>query len=410
MGFKFIHMADVHLDTPFACREKALRSKFISWTKNAFSNAVDFAICEKVNAVLIAGDLFDSGTMSFASEIFLMEQMKRLYDEKINVFYAPGNHDPYTEITRINWPQNVTVFSCGNPVTVDVTDNLGRILARITGAGHETGSVSENLVKRFEPCIDLKIPHIGLIHTMVAGFGGVDHDRYAPSGVEDMLEKNYVYWALGHIHKREKISDMPCVLYPGNLIGRNPKETGQKGIVSVEIHNDKRVDVEFVPVSPVVWSNIDIDELASIERLDEFLNFVKERISQEIISNKERLLLRVNLKGPALLYSDLKNEENINALKDELSTLQGVEYLEIDNSLISQPVIPDDYRGQPHILSTALDILEKLYEDDELLLKLKPEKLAGLRSGDAEPIAYLRMLLNNMEYDLAARLLKEEKH
>ncbi len=404
-------MADVHLDTPFAGKEKTLRSKFISWTTNAFSNAVDFAICKKVNAVLIAGDLFDSGTFSFASEIFMMEQMKRLDDAGVDVFYAPGNHDPYTQIAKLNWPQNVTIFNSEEPVTVEVEDKLGNILTRITGAGHKTSSVSENLVQKFEPCTDSKVPHIGLIHTMVAGSGGAEHGRYAPSRLDNLMEKNYTYWALGHIHKREILSDMPYALYPGNLIGRNPKESGQKGIVLVEINDDKKVDLKFIPISPIVWLNVNIEGLDNIERLEELLSFLKEQISGKIVSYSESMLLRVNLKGPALLYSDLKDEENINALEDELLALANIEYLEIDNSQINQPVIPAHFRGQPHILGAALNILEKLYEDDELLLKLKPEKLAGLLNiGDDQVIGYLRSLLNNMEYDLIAKLLKEAKH
>ena len=47
--------------------------------------------------------------------------------------------------------------------------------------------------------------------------------------VKDLYEKQFDYWALGHIHKRTILSEDPPIIYPGNIQGRNKKEIGVKG-------------------------------------------------------------------------------------------------------------------------------------------------------------------------------------
>jgi exonuclease SbcD len=408
LSFKFVHIADVHLDTPFGNKDKSFRTSFSSYVKESFSKVVDLTIEEKANALLIAGDLFDSGTLSFATEIFLTEQLNRLGDAGIRVFYAPGNHDPVSERLRIAWPSNVTVFDSHSPSAVEIKDNQGFVIARIIGAGHEKKTVSENLAKLFEPCSKDGIPHIGLCHAMVNGYGGSEHDRYAPCEVEDLLEKNYIYWALGHIHKREVVSSSPYVVYPGNLIGRNVKETGQKGAYVVEI-NDGYVDLRFVPIAPIVWSVLDVKGLDFIDRPDKLIDLLKNRIAEETGSMNKKIYLRINLAGPMLLYNEMKLEGNIEALREELMTETGLSYIEIDTSGLAQPVDPAGYCNKPHVLGTALQLIERLKEDDKLLLSLKPDRLAGLASSNEdELLGYLRSLLENMDYDITARLLKEE--
>ena len=239
MGFRFLHLADVHLDTPFQSKDKQLRIYLRESIRKAFQKAVDIALSQRVNAVLIAGDLFDNETLSFATERFILEQMARLKDGKVMVFYAPGNHDPAGAAYRrstVQWPENVKVFSSGEPEVCPVYDDQGRLLAYVAGVGHETQQERTNLVKSFPDPGHDNVPYIGLAHVWVMGSRGeAEHDRYAPCTFEDLLAKNYAYWALGHIHTRARLCDRPLVVYPGNLVGRHFKEEGLKGAYLVEI-------------------------------------------------------------------------------------------------------------------------------------------------------------------------------
>ena len=106
--FRFIHIADVHLDTPFASRSEALRERLREAAREAFRRAADLAISQKVDAFLIAGDLFDGDRLSFATERFLLQQLDRLHEGGVSVYYACGNHDPGgARIDGMPWPPGV---------------------------------------------------------------------------------------------------------------------------------------------------------------------------------------------------------------------------------------------------------------------------------------------------------------
>ncbi|SIB87349.1 Uncharacterised protein [Mycobacteroides abscessus subsp. abscessus] len=65
--------------------------------------------------------------------------------------------------------------------------------------------------------------HIGILHGSLEGETG--HGRYAPFILKELLDKEYDYWALGHIHKRMVLNAEPPVIYPGNTQGRSRKES-----------------------------------------------------------------------------------------------------------------------------------------------------------------------------------------
>ena len=66
--FRFLHLADVHLDTRFLGWSGALRELLKESQLRAFKRAVDTALTEKIDSVLIAGDLFDNERLSLATE------------------------------------------------------------------------------------------------------------------------------------------------------------------------------------------------------------------------------------------------------------------------------------------------------------------------------------------------------
>ncbi len=102
MAFRFLHMADVHLDTPFAGRE-ALRGILRRTLRETFEAAVNLAVEERVHAVLIAGDLFDSENLSFA--VIRMPGSDRAAAEAgIAVVYATGNHDASGALPLLDLP------------------------------------------------------------------------------------------------------------------------------------------------------------------------------------------------------------------------------------------------------------------------------------------------------------------
>ncbi|HMB76905.1 MAG TPA: DNA repair exonuclease, partial [Kiloniellaceae bacterium] len=115
MTFRFLHTADIHLDSPLrslALRDPEIAETVGNATRQAFVRTVDLCLEEKVDALMIAGDLYDGDLRSMKTAIFFGAQMRRLDEAGIRVFIVRGNHDAESRITKqLSLPPNVHVFS-----------------------------------------------------------------------------------------------------------------------------------------------------------------------------------------------------------------------------------------------------------------------------------------------------------
>src|SRR3984885_3927783 len=119
---KFIHCADIHLDTPLqglAQYSGAPVNEIRNATRRAFERVLSAAISEKVDFVIVAGDLYDTGLKSFESALFFNKQMARLKDAGIGVYLIYGNHDAASKlIKQLRPPKNVHIFRATEPHTI----------------------------------------------------------------------------------------------------------------------------------------------------------------------------------------------------------------------------------------------------------------------------------------------------
>ena len=101
--FKFIHAADIHLDSPLrglSHYEGAPVDSIRGATREALKGLVQTAIEAKVAFVVIAGDLFDGDWNDYNTGLFFAGQMSKLRENDIHVFYLAGNHDATSRITK----------------------------------------------------------------------------------------------------------------------------------------------------------------------------------------------------------------------------------------------------------------------------------------------------------------------
>ncbi|PZP14413.1 MAG: DNA repair exonuclease, partial [Sphingomonas hengshuiensis] len=123
MAYRFVHTADIHLDSPLrslALRDPELAELIGNATRRAFVRIVDLCLDEQVDALLIAGDLYDGDQTSMKTARFLAEQLRRLHEAGIRVFIIRGNHDALARITKeLVLPESVKLFS-GRAEAVEV--------------------------------------------------------------------------------------------------------------------------------------------------------------------------------------------------------------------------------------------------------------------------------------------------
>jgi DNA repair exonuclease SbcCD nuclease subunit len=416
-GFRFLHLADLHLETWFGGRAQT-RDRLRRATLEAFENAVDFAIERELHAVLAAGDLYDDPELSLRTEFAFGRQIGRLDEAGIWFIAVCGNHDPGgsgyrsaglgLETSGEGQPrQRVHVFRSPDPDEITVTDRQGKPVGVVVGAGHPSNREGENLAARF-PRIDSELPVIGLLHTHVASAHSADsHKRYAPSGQQDFEATEYSYWALGHIHKRQQaVPDRP-VYYAGNLQGRNPKETGEKGGYLVEARSGVDAVPEFVRFAPVTWEQLRVDDLREITHSDGLSTHLAEKIDALVTTSRraaKQLAIRIELSGESPLAQTLRSAKARDDIEEELEAMTRVLEVQLRDAGVTRPVDREALLASPSAVTCALELIARAEADADFLDELAPSVLAS----SIEPSAradYLRDLLSGLSEELLERCL-----
>src|SRR5271154_2996319 len=250
---KFLHSADIHLDSPLAgllARDDLPDAVIRHCTRRAFAALIDLALEEDVAFVVIAGDLYDGDWKDFSTGLFFAEQMRRLCRP---CFLLRGNHDARSLITRhLKLPDNVREFSSRTCETF----LLAELGVALHGHSFPNRAVPEDLSASYRGRID-GLVNIGVLHTSAEDPG--EHETYAPCSVAGLTMKGYDYWALGHIHARRVLAERPGIVVPGNLQGRHPRETGPKGCTLVTVEDRQVVAVEHRSVDVLRWAAPEVD-------------------------------------------------------------------------------------------------------------------------------------------------------
>ena len=409
---RFIHISDVHLDTAFAGRPDALRSRLRHASLEALERCVSTALAEEVDALLIAGDLFDGPHLSFETERFLLQQLGRLADAGIQVVYATGNHDPGTghRATGLDWPGGVTVIARGDPVTVPVHGRTGGLAGHVTGAGHATAHETGDLSRRLAPAPDTRVPQVALLHTQVAtATARQAHRAYAPSALEHLRTAGFHYWALGHVHLRQELSGDPPVHYCGNLQGRSPRETGPKGGLLVDLGDPARPAVEFREFAPVRWEKLAVSTLADATTLDEVAGEVvrawDEARAADAASEGAEWMVAVELAGPSPIWRQLREPQELETIEDEVAARLGAVGAEV-RARVHPRVRPEEHVDRRDVLGATLRLCREVAGGGEDF-EVAETDLAGFDpERDATVGDYVRRLLAGSEAEILERMLE----
>ena len=292
-------------------------------------------------------------------------------------------------------------------------DRSGEPVGRVVGAGHQTRRDTQNLANAF-PSPRWDEPTVGLLHTQLHGSLGADgHEPYAPCSVADLQARPYSYWALGHVHSRQQALDTPPAHYPGNLQGRHFGETGAKGALVVEVAQGREAgEVRFVPLAPVRWERVVLDDLGSVTNLADLRHVAAAAVEalrgDPLTLADQRWMLRFELTGPCPLVQELRDGDQRNELAGDLADELELAGAEVRDAGLTRPIDLDEHRGQPHLLGVTLDVLDESLRSDDLLDALAPDILAGLTTDDDDlRRTYIRELLDGAGGLLAEALLRE---
>ncbi len=416
--FKFIHAADVHLDSPLVGLDRYQSAPVAAVrgaTRCAFENLVRLAVDEEVKFVLLAGDLYDGDWKDYRTGLFFVEQMAKLREAQIGVFVVAGNHDAASQLTKnLRSPDNVHFFSTRRPETrrIDALD------VAIHGQGFASRAVTEDLAAAY-PTADPGLFNVGLLHTSLDG--RVGHEPYAPTSSQVLAQKGYQYWALGHIHKREIVSQDPWIVFPGNLQGRKVREVGPKGCTLVTVDNGTVTSVEAHPVDVLRWvvCRVDVDGVAATS---DVLDHVARSLAAEADRADGRgLAARVEVIGAAACHGEISADpyhwiQEIRAVAAAVSSADV--WIEEVRFATNRPVDLTALAARDDALGSLLRELAAASADPDeagalrdaladLRAALPPDLMSGDASVDPHAPEVLARLVAEARDLLLARILRE---
>ena len=256
-GIRFIHAADLHLGSPFTGLKGLQKEQWQTLkdsTLGAFDRLISYALEQQPDFVLIAGDIYDGEDRSLRAQHRFQQGMEKLAKADIPVILCYGNHDHLSgSWTRFELPGNVHSF--GAEVS-QIQMKVRGIKVTVTGFSYGERHIKQSMVNAYPAAGAGETIHIGMLHGSLEGEKA--HAVYAPFTKQQLLDKNYDYWALGHIHLRQQLHADPPIVYPGNIQGRHRGETGVKGFYEVEL-SKTAAQLTFIQSSVMQFDEILVD-------------------------------------------------------------------------------------------------------------------------------------------------------
>lgn len=308
MGIKILATADLHLGRT-SSESDALVEK--GATRATWERLVQLAIDEKVQALVLAGDVVEHDNRYFEAASALEEGLSKLESAKIHVFMVAGNHDydVLPEIMKNREYQYVHLLG-KNGNWEFRTVSLQNTTIQFAGWSFPNKYEYSDPVLDFpEEKLDANIPTIGLIH---GDFGAVE-SPYAPLDLSSMSRHRVTAWVMGHIHKAEVFHENdPLIFYPGSPHALSPKEKGIHGAVLLTINEHGLQERKNVDLSPVRYEHVEVDISNSQEKdtvrstvFSSIEEFAKLKVTE---SNASHLLVcDVILTGAHEKVADINN-------------------------------------------------------------------------------------------------------
>ena len=411
---KIVHAADLHLDSPLLGLERyagapveAIRGA----TRRAFENLVSLCLEEEAGVLLIAGDVYDGDWKDYSTGLFFATELNRLRDGVTKVVMVRGNHDAASQITRhLRLPEHVTELDSARPVT-RVFEDSG---IAVHGQSFRERAVKDDLASSY-PAPLRGAFNVGLLHTSVSGRR--DHDDYAPCTLETLVSKGYDYFALGHVHRREVLSERPWVVFPGNLQGRQARESGAKGATLIDVRDGHVHSVEARTLDVVRWFTCAVDASAAANAEDA-MELVRAELERVVLAAEGRTAaVRVVVSGRTRAHSALAEtperwEAELRSLASEITDELWLERIQFSTSAeldLAALAAREDAIGQvaralSKISSDDDAILELVTEFTELRNKLPPEARVGADAVLLDDPEFMREALRDVEQVLLPAL------
>ena len=250
----------------------------------AWRLAVDFALADEVDAVLLAGDVVEQEDDFYEAYGDLRRGVDRLTAAGIQVLAVSGNHDVQVLPRLADAVPGFRLLGRGGAWEVrDVAGRDGRRVQVLGWSFPEPRVSTSPLVAHELPALDSRsAPVVGLLHCDRDAAGS----PYAPVRSAELAHAPVDAWLLGHIHKPDRLAPPRPIGYLGSLTGLDPGEPGPRGPWRLECAGPE-LALEHLPLAPLRWEEVEValDGLESAEDVHTFavsaLDALHERLAAE---------------------------------------------------------------------------------------------------------------------------------
>lgn len=378
MSFRFIHAADLHLGSQFSGIDQLpepLLRRILNASLATLSHLVDLAIENSVSFLVLAGDIFESSTPSLRVQKHFISEIERLHKLGIDVFMVTGNHDAgVLDNLLFPVPENLYTFSVEHVQSYNQTYHSETV--SIHGISYAKPHINQDLSNLF-PDVDSNNFNLAMLHCEI---GGNEMSPYVPVQLSNLTNKNYNYWALGHVHTadqlyhKSRMNGSTVVQYPGVTQGRHSGETGDKGCYLVEVGLNKQIESKFISIQDIVWENLalDLSEIKPFQIYD-YLNQIKDT---QRCANQNGKFLMLELTGTTDCHQWLQNKDQLAELLQDLREGEASEAAFVWIASIVDHTLPEIDWEQ---LRTQKDFLgEVLVYLDELAASKAPDQIGEI--------------------------------
>lgn len=349
---KFVHIADMHFDTPFTLlSDKANLGELRRLDqRKAFKKMVEYIKENEVPYLFISGDLYDHEYIRESTINFINECFKEIPNTII--YITPGNHDPYLKnsyYNKYNWSDNVKIF----------TSNIERVETKdfdLYGYGFEDFYMKDSKIE--ELSIENK-DKLNILITHASLDSGNDEQReYNPISNSKLKQIGFDYIALGHVHKRNLSEENKNIIYPGSTISLGFDELGEHGMIVGDIEKGK-INIEFIKLDEKEFKELELD-ITNINTIEELL----EKISELNLKENElyKIILTGNRNFEINVYKLYKLIEIRNIIKVKDKTTIGYDLNKIANDMTLKGIFAKEMLDKFKCENIDKEILEKAIE------------------------------------------------
>ena len=379
---RFVHTSDFHLESPLGGVSEipdSLRELFLEAPFLAAQQVFETALLERVDALLLSGDLLNSELAGPRAVVFLRDQFQRLADHGIPVYWASGNIDsPDTWPACARLPDNVHRFPVGRVENYDLVRE-GKPVALIQGISRSVGV----------------LPDDRGFHCDVRGLFtvGIAHGTSASAGTEgDRVD----YMALGGQHQRQTVDQSPGVAhYCGTPQGRNPEESGPRGCTLILVDDTGQLKTNFVATDALRWIT-EIVEITAGTDEDALLRQLEDRIEKlQTKHSGSQLLITWHITGKGGVLNHIRRGGISDKMVEVLRTRYagrspGVWTVGIE---CKSPLdVPQEWVDEETIMGDLLRDFRKLENDPTIPLELEDFLPEEFRTGSFAEVAVVSEL------------------